>query len=171
MKTLYLLRHAKSSWKDPRRDDFDRPLSKRGRAAAQDIGKFLAEHAIAPAHILCSPARRTRETLERAQKKWHRTTSIDYERSLYLADQASLAEHLRRLSDVLPSVMLIGHNPGLQNLALMIVGDDDPLRPQVNEKFPTGALLVLSLSIERWRDVAPASGRIERLVLPRDLGR
>lgn len=171
MKTLYLLRHAKSSWKGPRRDDFDRPLGKRGRAAAQDMGKFLAEHAIAPAHILCSPARRTRETLERAQKKWHRTTSIEYERSLYLADQASLVEHVRRLSDVLPSAMLIGHNPGLQNLALLLVADDDPLRPRISEKFPTGALLVLSVSAERWRDLAPASGRIERLVVPRDLAR
>src|SRR4051794_26437716 len=117
MKRLYLLRHAKSSWKDPGLADHDRPLAGRGRRAAKAVARHLREQGIDPELVLCSTARRARETLERLEPALGRG-AVRVEPVLYGADAGALLEHLRGVSDAVGSVLVIGHNPGLQRLAL-----------------------------------------------------
>jgi phosphohistidine phosphatase len=171
MKTLYLLRHAKSSWKDSGLEDFDRPLSKRGRAAAKAMGQYLARNRIAPAQVLCSPAKRTRETLERLQDGIGPAVPVRFEKVVYMADAPALLRRLRRLNDTLASAMLVGHNPGLEQLALALAseGENDPRR-QLAAKFPTGSLAVVETDVERWADLEPGCGRITAFVKAGDLG-
>ena len=169
MKTLYLLRHAKSSWKGEGVEDFDRPLSKRGRAAAKAMGEYFARHRIAPAQVLCSPAKRTRETLERLQDGIGPAVPVRFEKIVYMADASALLRRLRRLNDSLASAMLVGHNPGLEQLALMLSAEEgDGLRRAA--KFPTGSLAVIETDVERWADVKPGCGRITAFTRARDLG-
>jgi phosphohistidine phosphatase len=171
MKTLYLLRHAKSSWKQDALADIDRPLSKRGRAAAEAVGGFLAAHHIEPGQILCSPAKRTRETLEYMQRRFDAALPTRFEKGLYLAEAPALLRRLRRLSDSIASLMIIGHNPGLERLALILIGDqgDEAARQALGMKFPTGALAEIACAMEHWADLAPGSGSLERFVRPKDL--
>jgi phosphohistidine phosphatase len=169
-KTLYLLRHAKSSWKDKALDDFDRPLNKRGRVAAKAIGEYMARHGIAPGQVLCSSAKRTRETMERVQEKVGGAVPVRFEKGIYMAEAPALLRRLKRLNDSLGSAMLVGHNPGLERLALLLATDsEDGLRSQLQAKFPTGSLAVIEAGVERWAELAPGCGRITALVRARDL--
>ena len=129
MSRLYLLRHAKSSWDDPGLVDHDRPLAPRGRQAAEAIGAYLREHDIGPELVLCSSAARTRETLERVG------LTGQIEDALYGAGASALLARLHEVPDEVASVMLIGHNPGMRQLAVDLAGLDD--------KFPTAALATL----------------------------
>ncbi len=170
MKTIYLLRHAKSSWKDETLDDFDRPLNKRGRRAATLMGQYLAANGIEPAQILCSSSQRTRETLERLQGAIGASIPIRFEKGIYLAEPAALMRRLRRLSDSLPSVMVIGHNPGMERLALMLVAaGGGEGAPRMADKFPTAALAVLSADVDAWEKLAPRTARLDAFVCGRDL--
>jgi phosphohistidine phosphatase len=168
-KTLYLLRHGKSSWKDERIEDFDRPLNKRGRAAAKAMGEHLAKQKITPAQVLCSSAKRTRETLEGVQEALGAALPARFEKGIYMADEATLLRRLRRLNDSLASAMLIGHNPGLEQLALALAAEqDDELRRQLQLKFPTGSLAIIETDVDRWADLKPGCGRLTAFVRPRD---
>lgn len=169
MKTIYLLRHAKSSWKQGGLADLDRPLAKRGRRAAKLMADHLLSAGIEPAQILCSPSVRTRETLAAIEKRLAATLAVRIEKALYLADAPALLRRIRRLSDSLPTVMLIGHNPGLETLALMLLPGSDRLAGGLAEKFPTGALCVLVCAVDRWRDVGPATATLDAFVRPGDL--
>lgn len=172
MKTLYLLRHAKSSWKDDALDDFDRPLNKRGRAAATAMGAFLAEQSIAPSQVLCSSAKRTRETLERVQERLGTAVPVRFEKGLYMAEAPALLRRIRRLNDSLAAVMLIGHNPGIAHLALLLANDEnEPQREKLNAKFSTGSLAVIDVDIARWADLEPRRGQLRSFIRPRDLPR
>src|SRR5262245_58948257 len=117
MQRLYLLRHAKSSWKDPDLADHDRPLARRGRRASGAIAAYLRERDIEPELVLCSSARRTRETLERLEPVLG-SPAVRIEPELYAAGASALLERLRRVPDAVGSVMLIGHNPGMEDLAI-----------------------------------------------------
>ncbi|HYA44892.1 MAG TPA: histidine phosphatase family protein, partial [Acidimicrobiales bacterium] len=119
---LYLLRHAKSSWGEPNLEDRARPLAPRGLKAAKDVGDHMRKGTIAPALVLCSTALRARQTLEALRLPGE----ASYEDSLYGASAADLMARLRRLPATLGSVMLVGHNPGLQELAVSLVGKGDP---------------------------------------------
>lgn len=170
MKTLYLLRHAKSSWKDTLVEDFDRPLNKRGRAAATAIGSYVAEHRIAPSQVLCSSSNRTRETLERVQEQLAAPVPVRFEKGLYLAEAPALLRRIKRLNDSLSSVMLVAHSPGLSQLALMMTVDDgQPERQKLNAKFSTGSLAVIEADVTHWADLAPHCARLTAFVRPRDL--
>ena len=167
MNRVYLLRHAKSSWKDPTLHDRDRPLAGRGRRAAKAMAGHLREQGIEPDLVLCSPARRARETLERLEPALGRG-AVRVEPRLYEGGTEALLEVLRETPDTVESVMLIGHNPGLQELAVALArGSADLAR--VEAKFPTGALATLTFSESRWSDLARASGTLEAVVRPRDL--
>jgi len=172
VRRILLFRHAKSSWKDASLDDIDRPLAGGGRKAAKAMGRYVADDDLRPAIILCSTAARTRETLERSGKALARNVPTRFEDGLYHdhAGPAALLDRLRRLDDTLLSAMLIGHNPGLEELASALAADGDagPLA-RMNEKFPTGALAVFDADVEVWKDLAPACARLERFVRPRDL--
>jgi phosphohistidine phosphatase len=162
-KRLLLLRHAKSSWDDPNIDDHDRPLNGRGRRAAAQVGRYLRDEGMAPAVVLCSSALRTRQTLELLELDGDPEVLVEPE--LYGASAGELLDRLHRLHDATPSVLLIGHNPGMHDLAVVLTGDHDRI-----PAFPTAALAELSAPIATWPDLEPGGASLERLVTPKDLG-
>src|SRR5437764_6878294 len=143
MKRLYVLRHAKSSWDDPAASDHDRPLAPRGRKAAKATARHLREQRVEPELVLCSTARRARQTLERIEPSLGRR-AVHVERELYGASADELLERLRAVDDAVGSVMLIGHNPGLEDLILALARPS-PRRREVEAKYPTAALAPLAL--------------------------
>jgi phosphohistidine phosphatase len=164
---LYLLRHAKSSWKQPELADHERPLAGRGRRAAKAIARHLDQQAIAPELVLCSTARRARETFEWIEPVLDRAVAR-YERELYGATAQALLERLRSVPDGVAEVMLIGHNPALEQLARELAGPSRA-RAQLGEKFPTAALATLELAGSSWRDLGPGGAELISVVRPRDL--
>ena len=169
MKRVYLLRHAKSSWKEPGLPDRDRPLAGRGRRAAKAIARHLREHRIEPDLVLCSPARRARETLERIEPALG-TGAVQVEPQLYGTTPDALLQLLRDLPETVASVLLIGHNPSLQQLALDLARPS-PERRALAEKYPTAALATLAFPASSWRDLDVGTGELVAFVRPRDLDR
>jgi phosphohistidine phosphatase len=167
MKYLYLLRHGKSSWKDPTLRDHDRPLAGRGRRAAKAIAKHIREQGIAPELVICSTARRARQTLEGIEPA-RGTRTVQVEEQVYLADANALLERLRRVPDQLSSVLLIGHNPALHDLALELARPGSKLHG-LDTKYPTGALVTLSFDDSSWRDLDRGRATVAEVVRPRDL--
>ena len=165
-KTLYVLRHAKSDWDDPDLDDHDRPLAPRGRQAAPLIAGWLRDRGHAPALVLCSSALRTRQTLEHVAEAVP-DAEVRVEDELYLASAGELLGRLRAVAEPIPSVLLIGHNPGLQALVLALAGRS-PARRQVEGKFPTAALAVLAAP-GSWADLDEGAAELVEFVRPRDL--
>jgi phosphohistidine phosphatase len=167
MKRLYLLRHAKSSWKDTSLPDHERPLAGRGRRAAKAIARHLREHGIEPDLVLCSSARRARETLKRIEPALG-TAAVRVEDDLYAASAQALLERLRSVPDTVESVMLIGHNPGLQDLALDLARRS-PTVGDFAAKYPTAALATLELSAPSWHELGHGTAELIALVRPRAL--
>jgi len=165
---LWLLRHAKSSWDEPDLADHDRPLAPRGERDADRMGAFIAGSWVRPALVLCSSGLRARQTLGRVFPAMGETFAVRVEPALYVFDPAPLLSRLRTVLDDVPSVMLVGHNPALQELALTIADGGDAIG-EVAAKFPTCALAEIELRVGSWRDVAPATGTLTRLVTPHDL--
>jgi phosphohistidine phosphatase len=167
MKRLYLLRHAKSSWKDVSLADHDRPLAPRGGRASKSMARHLRDRGIEPDLVLCSTARRARETLDRIAPALG-TTAIEIEPGLYGASAHGLLGRLHDVPDEIESVMLIGHNPAMEELAI------DLARPSaaasdLAAKFPTGALAVLTFTASTWRELGDGTAELVELVKPRDL--
>jgi phosphohistidine phosphatase len=167
MKRLYFLRHAKSSWKDTSLPDHDRPLAGRGRRAAEAIAGHLREQGIEPELVLCSTARRARETLERIEPA-RATSAVRVEDDLYAASAGALLERLRSVPDTVESVMLIGHNPGLQQLALDLARPSPTVR-ELATKYPTAALATLTFPASSWQELDRDTAELVALVRPRDL--
>jgi phosphohistidine phosphatase len=166
-RTLLLLRHAKSSWDDPGLDDHDRPLAPRGRRASKLIAAHLRQQGIAPALVLCSSSARTRETLARIAPALGEDVETLIEPALYTASAGDLARRLRKVQSEVPSVMLIGHQPALQDLALSLAGHGRELQ-RLRGKFPTAALATLRLPGD-WRELAPGVAEAVAFVKPREL--
>ena len=171
MKRLTLLRHAKSDWDDPVERDFDRPLNRRGERAALLIGQFARSRKMQFDHLAASPAVRVVQTLDTFLEGYGQPLDPHWDRRIYLASVATLLDVLRDLPDTASSVILAGHNPGLEELILELVPDDgaSPLRDDVEVKFPTASLAVLDLEIDAWADVAPNRGTLVSFTRPRDL--
>ena len=171
MKTLGLFRHAKSDWTDARARDFDRPLSARGVLGARLMGQHIKAAGYPFARVIASPAVRVSETIELAGEAWGRSFAIEWDRRIYLASSQTLIELLRELPDSLRSVLLVGHNPGTEDVIFDLVPDDgsSPLREEVEIKFPTATFAVLQLPIERWADLAEGTAALIELTRPRDL--
>ena len=171
MKILGLYRHAKSGWSDPRARDFDRPLSERGRKGAAAMGKHIRDYGANWDRIIASPAVRCAETIELGYQAIGQTYSANWDRRIYLASSATLLDLLREQSDDLASLLMVGHNPGLEDLIFDLVPDDGrcPMRDIVEEKFPTAAFAVLEMGVERWAHVEPGCARLIHLMRPRDL--
>jgi phosphohistidine phosphatase len=168
---LFVLRHAKSSWDDPGLDDHERPLAPRGRRSVELLAKHLVEMQIRPAQVLCSSARRTVETFEGVAPGGE----LSIEPELYAANGDAVLARLQRVSDRVPSVMLIGHNPALQILVLRLTGANgevpqDADLAEVQRKFPTGALASLSFDCP-WSELRQGSATLQALLRPRDLHR
>lgn len=155
MKTLWLLRHAKASVGGDGLADRDRPLTARGRDAAERIGRHLAERGARPELVLCSPSLRTRETLERVAKALGWELSADFDDDLYLASEHDLRKRVEQAPDGAASLLLVGHNPGIAELALKLAvrGHPDALT-ELRTKFPTGALAEFRIQAPHWRHFA-----------------
>jgi phosphohistidine phosphatase len=170
MKRLCLLRHAKSDRSDPAAADFDRPLNPRGREAAPAMGRYLRRQKLIPDIVLCSAARRTRETWELVGPALKAEIPIEYSERLYLAAPPLILRLLRQLPESAGTALLLGHNPGFQVLALQLVGQGDAAaQARLQAKFPTAALAVIDFEARRWRDIAEGEGTLERFIAPRDL--
>ncbi len=165
MTVLAILRHAKSAWSDEGARDFDRPLNERGRKAAVRIGQELKHRGIRFDHVLASPAVRVRETLEQLAQSYGALPEVQFEDRLYAASERTLLGLVTALPGDVHAPLLVGHNPGLHRLLLALTGDD----PQIGEKYPTAAFASVVLPAVRWDEVVPGNGRLEALILPREL--
>jgi phosphohistidine phosphatase len=171
VKTLLLLRHAKSAWSDPRLDDHNRPLNGRGERAARAMADHIARQGPRPDLILCSTAMRTRQTLAPLVKRLGAPAPpISLENRLYLASEEVLLAHIRAVGDDVRTVLLIGHNDGIGQFAADLVGSGpSEALAALREKYPTGALAVLHLPDGPWSDLKLGSGKLLEFVRPRDL--
>jgi len=170
MKTVILLRHAKSSWTDPNLDDHDRPLSKRGKAAAPVIAQWLAHRAHLPDTVLCSSSRRTRQTVKRMAKVLPALPEPVIDADLYHAAPDRMLECLARLPESCESVLLVGHQPGLSAFARRLAnGDVRPRCQRAFEHFPTAAAAVLEFDIDRWSALSYRSARFVDFAKPKEI--
>jgi phosphohistidine phosphatase len=163
-----LLRHGKSSWSDPSLSDIDRPLAPRGERAAKLIAEYMRRNRTRPALVLCSPSLRTRQTLEAIEPSFGRSCSIELSAELYGASEEELLERVRAAPESADPVMLIGHNPGLQQLALALSTRGAELT-RLREKFPTAALATIGVESESWAALEPGDGELLDFVVPRQL--
>lgn len=162
MKTLILMRHAKSDWGDPRLGDHARPLNKRGRKAATALGHWIRKQALVPDQILCSTAARAQETCARLALPG----TPDLLDSLYMAEPGQMHGTLRRATGA--RVLMIGHNPGISDFARALV--KTPPRHERFDDFPTGATLVVCFEIGAWTEPMPGTGAVKHFIIPSDLG-
>jgi phosphohistidine phosphatase len=170
MLTLSLLRHAKSSWKDPTLPDHDRPLNTRGTTEAPVMGKAMAKHGLDPDLVLCSTARRTRDTLQLVLPELKTEPKIIYEDGLYHGTPAEMLGILHGVGPGVGQVLLVGHNPELQAFALDLIGSGPKLlKDRLETKYPTAGLVVLRFLTGAWKDVAINSGKLELFLTPGDV--
>jgi phosphohistidine phosphatase len=174
MRQLLLLRHAKSSWDDPAQPDHARPISARGRGAAAAIRQSMRDLGLVPDVVLVSSARRTLQTLD-ALAPWDETPLIEPMNGLYLATAAQLLTIIRGISPTVRSLMVVGHNPGLHDLAMALVGahamsSNGHMLRRLAEGFPAGALAEITVA-PVWRNLGEGEGgsRLVRFLCPRDL--
>jgi phosphohistidine phosphatase len=169
MKTLYLLRHAKAERDAPTGEDFDRPLAERGRSDAAALGRALSAADRRPDMILASTSRRTMETVENLTRDWP-TTLVRTDRSLYLASAVRLLEAIRVADPTADSVMVVAHNPGIEELAIQLAHNvpSDPLR-RMQKKYPTCALATFEVSANSWMRVSADLARLISFSTPKDL--
>lgn len=159
--TLFLLRHAKSGWDNPSLEDFDRPLSDRGRREVLWLGELLRGRGMSPARIVCSASQRTRETLAGVLPALTREASIDITRRLYDTPAERLLTIIREQLPTDDTVMLIGHNPGLEDLAdILAAAGDHAMISALRDKYPPAGLARFEFDVSRWREVAPANSRL-----------
>lgn len=170
MHTLCLLRHAKSSWNDPSLSDFDRPLNDRGKDARKLIKRWFKDNKVSPDLVICSPSKRTRETLEPLLDLWKTKPEIVYAEETYEARASDLHEVLRKRAKDARNVLLVGHNPGIQNLALDLIQDGyDKHVKRLRSKFPTGGIARLTAKPDDWRRMSSGSFRLKDFAVPRDI--
>ncbi len=172
MRTLYLLRHAKSDWSDDDADDHDRPLNKRGERAASLIGVYAEQNSYPIRGIFSSSARRAEDTAKRVREQLDNRPTLVTLPDLYHASPSVLLKRLQGLGDAPDHLMMVGHNPGLHDFIVSLLAeslrDTEPAK-RVTEKYPTGALAVLNLPAESWSGVEMASGELVHYATPKDL--
>jgi phosphohistidine phosphatase len=170
MLTLSLLRHAKSSWKNPTLPDRERPLASRGVADAPVMGRAMAERGIDPELVLCSSARRTVDTLDLVLPELKVEPKVLYKDALYHASPAEMLQMLREIQPGANRVMIVGHNPELQAFALDLIGSGPKqLRDKLREKYPTAGLAVINFTAGLWSSVDVNSGSLKLFLVPREL--
>lgn len=168
MRRLILLRHAKSD-RPSGVADLDRPLNTRGKRAAPQMGAYLAAEGLIPDAVVVSPARRTRETWDAVQGAL-KELEAQIVSSIYEAPETALLAVVRSTPDTTGSLLMIGHNPGLQDLAMRLAGSGEKAgRRRLALEFPTAAVVVLDFEADAWSAVADGTGRLERFVAPRDI--
>jgi phosphohistidine phosphatase len=161
MKTLLLLRHAKSTWKDSGVRDFDRPLNQRGLKAAPTIGRLIRKRKLQPDLVLSSPAERARQTTQLVLEAAGLKTELRYDERIYEASAARLFEIVSQIEDEANMAMLVGHNPGLEELVEALTGEA--------REMSTAALACIELDIERWSKLRAGTNQLTWLVKPKEL--
>ncbi len=161
MKTLYLLRHAKSSWDNSGLSDFERPLNDRGFAAAPVMGKALREREFVPELIISSPAKRARQTAELVKESAEIEGELRFDGRIYAASTSELVAVIAETADDAKSLMLVGHNPGFENMVSVLTGK--------YETMPTAAVAVIDIEIEKWSEISPECGVLRELLRPKEL--
>ncbi|HEY0026576.1 MAG TPA: histidine phosphatase family protein [Allosphingosinicella sp.] len=169
MKTLTLLRHAKSDWDDTVPRDFDRPLNNRGRRAARTVGREMKRLGLSFDRVVASSAVRVRETLAEVEAAFA-PLSPEFDKRLYLATPDTLLEIAQAAASDVERLLLVGHNPGLEQLVLALAGaESGHLRDEVEIKYPTATLAELRLPIDAWADLREGTAELTRFIRPRDL--
>ena len=172
MLNLMLLRHAKSSWATAGQRDFDRPLNGRGQRAAAAMGRYMASQDLVPQLLLCSPAKRARETLSLLAKELKAAPETLVVPEIYdFGDGKALIKCLRDRAGAAQSVLLVGHNPAIGALAQNLAGGSSgKFLERLHTKYPTAALAVISFDLDNWQSLEAGSGTLLRFVTPKDLG-
>ncbi len=171
MRRLLLLRHAKSDWSIAGHPDHARELAPRGRKAAPLMGQYIAEHGLTPDHAIVSTAARTRQTWQALGDDLTGGVGVTYEKRIYEAEPEDILEAIQDAPKSAQSLIVVGHNPGLQETALLLTnGGKTSARRAISAKFPTAGLAVIDLDIDDWSDIAPGHGTLERFITPRALG-
>src|SRR3954452_13054665 len=165
MKILSLLRHAKSGWDDPSLSDFARPLNARGRGAARAMGREMRALGLAWDRVLASPAARVTETIDGLRESYGPIAPV-YDEAIYLASLDALLDIIRATDDACASLLVVGHNPGMERLALLL-SRGGPLHDEAALKYPTGALAEIAFATDHWRDVGESGGALARFLRPR----
>ena len=170
MKTLYLLRHAKSSWDDPTLSDHDRPLAPRGRNAAPRMAVWLRTQARRPDLVICSTAARARETWELVARELQPVPEVDVRRSVYDAGPEQLIAVARGAPANVGTLMLVGHNPAMEEAAALLARDGDARAlATMQSKYPTAAVAELTFEVDSWQEIGRDTGHLARFVRPKDL--
>lgn len=170
MKTLVLMRHAKSAWGDQDQKDIDRPLSTRGRKAAPAMGRWLKAEGYRPDVVLSSTARRARETLELMRPSLPERATVEFAAGLYMAAPREMLTEIGKVPASAETLMLLGHNPGLGNLAgLLAASGNEKALANLHAKFPTAAIAVIGFDVARWSELAASGGKLFAFMRPRDL--
>ncbi|NIP80235.1 MAG: histidine phosphatase family protein [Gemmatimonadetes bacterium] len=168
-RTLYLLRHAKSSWDQPL-EDRDRPLAPRGRRAARAMAEYMKREALVPDRVLCSPTTRTRQTWEIVAPILGTTLPVSYHDEIYEGGPGDVLDLVRREGNAEAALLVVGHNPGLELLAEHLAGRDTGEHlERLREKFPTAALAALELPAGPWSQVEYGAAKLIRFTRPKDL--
>jgi len=162
-RTLFLVRHAKSSWLDPRLADFERPLNDRGLRNAPFMGEFMRTHKLIPSVIVSSPAARARHTAELFKEGGHFDAEIVFEPKIYEASTNTLREIVSNFPDSYEKVMLVGHNPGMEGFVRFVSGS--------NESMPTASVAVVDLELESWIDLHADCCTLREIYRPKELTR
>jgi phosphohistidine phosphatase len=161
VKTLLLMRHAKSSWDDATLRDFDRPLAERGRRDAPRMARALLALDSAPDLIVSSPATRARETIEAVIREGQFTAPLDFDGAIYDASSAALIEVVRRLPDERHRVLVVGHNPGCEDLLTRLTTE--------RGRMPTAAIACIEFQVDHWSDIEDGQGKLVWLLTPKQL--
>ena len=161
MKTLYILRHAKSSWDDSSLSDFERPLNERGFKAAPLMGEMMRKNGFVPEIIVCSTAKRAEQTAKLVKESAEFEAEINFEAAIYEASPMTLLHIVSEIDDEFNSALIVGHNPGFENLVRILT--------EKSETMPTAALAVVDLEIESWNETNAERGNLREFVRPKDL--
>jgi phosphohistidine phosphatase len=160
MKTLFVLRHAKSSWDNPDWSDFERPLNSRGLDAARFIGSLIFQRNLAPEIIVSSPAKRAKQTAVLVKEVAEISKPVKFDERIYEASPHNLFNLIREFDDKFESVLLVGHNPGFENLVRMLTGE--------SVSMPTAALAKINLDIANWHELDSVANELEFLIRPKE---
>ncbi len=160
MKTLFIMRHAKSSWNDPALADFDRPLNERGMAAGMFMGELMASIVLLPDLIVSSPAKRAMRTALMVKESSGSNSPIQFDERIYEASPQTLRTVVSQIQDKFASMLLVGHNPGMEGLVHDLTGRLEPM--------PTAALAVIGIDIKSWMEVSKGIGVLNAVYRPKD---
>ena len=170
MRRLLLLRHAKSERLAFGTDDHERKLNSRGRNDAPKVGAYMVRHALIPDRAIVSTAARTRETWDLVAAAFTRRPPQVYDERLYEAQPQAILEVIRECRRAAPTLLIVGHNPGLQELATQLIASGVvEARQRLKEKFPTAGLAVIDFALDDWARLHPSAGRLDHFVSPRSL--